>query len=56
MQGTGSFFTAGGAFKSDNGKFESDRYYISLRPLEGHPGMKYPDKRTSYGGKFTNPW
>lgn len=53
-KGTGSFFTDGGTFKSDNGKHESDLYYMSLRPLEGYPQMHFPSQRTKTGGHFTS--
>jgi len=53
-RGTGSFFTDGGAFKSDNGKHEADQYYMALRPLEGYPQMHFASQRTRTGGYFTS--
>ena len=52
-KGTGSFFSGGGLFVSDNGKSEAEKYYVNLRPLEGVSSMYVPSKTTDAGYKFS---
>lgn len=51
-KGTMSFFQGGGEFVSDNGLSSAQRYYTTLKPLEGRPKMQMTSKITHYGAPF----
>ncbi|GMH34150.1 hypothetical protein BSKO_01984 [Bryopsis sp. KO-2023] len=52
-KGMMGFFTGGGQFVSDNGESEAQKFYQSLKPLEGLPKIELASKATLYGARFS---